>query len=291
MEPVKLGIGVSSIGRLLPLVGKAAGLFEQESIAVEVVNQRDEEKVVRDIVSGIAPIGTPNAPSLLFSCLEGNDLVIVGGVLNRPAFFLVTPPSSSMRTIADLKGKRVGINQPRRMAGMVMLALLRRWELKPQRDLAVIDLGLNDRSAEALQRREIDAALLPPEKAFLVEADGCRIIADSCDLGLHWVPLATTRHFLQANRDLVGKIAACYRESVRLFKERRQESLEIIGRALPALAQKPPVLEKCRDLFAALFENSLAPSLRSVAAVLEEAALQDIRARNLTAETIIEKVL
>ena len=112
MEPVKLGIGVASIGRLLPLVGKGAGLFEQESIAVEVVNQRDEEKVVRDIVSGIAPIGTPNAPSLLFSCLEGNDLVIVGGVLNRPAFFLVTPPSSSMRTFADLKGKRVGINQP-----------------------------------------------------------------------------------------------------------------------------------------------------------------------------------
>jgi NitT/TauT family transport system substrate-binding protein len=291
MEPIKLGIGVSSIGRFLPLVGKAAGVFQQERITVEIVNQRDEEKVVQDIVSGATPIGTPNAPSLIFSCLEGNDLVIVGGVLNRPAFFLVASPSSSIRTIADLKGKRVGINQPRRMAGMVMLALLRRWELTPHRDLALIDLGLNDRSAEALQRGELDAALLPPEKAFLAETDGCRIVADSCDLDLNWVPLATTRHFLRVNRDLVGKIAACYRESVRLFKERRQESLDIIGRALPALAQKSPVLEKCRDLFAEIFEDSLAPSSRSVTAVIEEAALQDVRARNLTPETIIEKVL
>ena len=289
MERVKLGIGVSSIGRFLPLVGNAAGLFQQEGITVEVVNQQDEEKIVPDIVAGVTPIGTPNAPSLIFSCLEGNDLVIVGGVLNRPAFFLATAPS--IRTIADLKGKRVGINQPRRMAGMVMLALLRRWEITPQRDLALIDLGLNDRSAEALKSRELDAALLPPEKAFLAEAEGCRIIADSCDLDLHWVPLATSRHFLRANRDVVARIAACYRESVRLFKNRRPESLEIIGRALPALAQKPPVLEKCRDLFAALFEDSLAPSLRSVAAVIAEAALQDIRARNLTPEAIIAKVL
>jgi hypothetical protein len=86
MENVRIGIGVSSIGRFLPLIGKAAGLFEKENIAVGIVNQQDEEKVVQEMVSGETPVGTPNAPSLIFSLLGGNDLVIVGGVLNPAPF-------------------------------------------------------------------------------------------------------------------------------------------------------------------------------------------------------------
>jgi ABC-type nitrate/sulfonate/bicarbonate transport system substrate-binding protein len=161
MENVRIGIGVSSIGRFLPLIGKVAGLFEKENIAVEIVNQQDEEKVVQEMVSGETPVGTPNAPSLIFSLLEGNDLVIVGGVLNRPAFSLAA--NATVGGIADLKGKRIGINQPRRMAGMVMLALLRRWGLDVRRDLTLVDLGVNDKSFEALKEGQIDAALLPPE--------------------------------------------------------------------------------------------------------------------------------
>ncbi|MGH7931065.1 MAG: hypothetical protein ACREQV_25110, partial [Candidatus Binatia bacterium] len=73
MDEIKIGIGVSSIGRFLPWVGVAAGLFERQNIAVEVINQQDEEKVVEDIVTQATPIGTPNAPSLIFSRLRGND--------------------------------------------------------------------------------------------------------------------------------------------------------------------------------------------------------------------------
>ncbi|HME60677.1 MAG TPA: ABC transporter substrate-binding protein, partial [Candidatus Binatia bacterium] len=235
MEQIKIGIGVSSIGRFLPLIGKAAGFFERQHIAVEVVNQQDEEKIVDDMASGATPVGTPNAPSLIFSMLGGNDLVIVGGVLNRPAFFLAA--DRSINGIADLKGKRVGINQPRRMAGMVMLALLRRWGLDNERDVTLVDLGLNDRSLEALRENQLDAALLPPEKAFLAEAEGCNVIADSFDLDFHWVPLATTRQFLAANRDLVKRIARVYVESIRVFRNQPADTLKEIGHWLPALAK------------------------------------------------------
>jgi ABC-type nitrate/sulfonate/bicarbonate transport system substrate-binding protein len=43
MDQIKIGIGVSSIGRFLPLVALATGLFEKKNIAVEVVNRQDEE--------------------------------------------------------------------------------------------------------------------------------------------------------------------------------------------------------------------------------------------------------
>lgn len=289
MDQIRIGIGVSSIGRFLPLIGLAAGLFERENIAVEVVNRQDEEKIVDDIVAGVTPVGTPNAPSLIFSLLAGNDLVIVGGVLNRPAFFLAGNPS--IKSIVDLKGKRIGINQPRRMAGMVMLALLRRWGFDIEKDLTLVDLGLNDRSLEALRDNQLDAALLPPEKAFLAESEGCSIIADSFELDFHWVPLATTRRFLSDNRQLVANIAGVYVESIQFFKTQPEKTLKEIGRWLPALANKPEVLAKCYRLFTDCFEDSLTPSVTSISSILKDAALHDSRAGRITAESMIEKVL
>ncbi len=289
MDPIKIGIGVSSVGRFLPLVGKAAGLFERENLAVEIVNQRNEERAVPDIVSGATPIGTPNAPSLVFSVLEGSDIVIIGGLLNRPAFFLAADPS--IAAVAELKGKRVGINEPKRMAGMVMLALLRKWGLEINRDLEVVDSGINDRSFEVLVEKKIDAALLPPEKAFLAEALGFRIIADSLDLDCHWVPLATTRRFLGANRETATKIASIHAESARLFKGQPRETIHEISRWLPALADHPQVVEKCYRLFAAEFEPTLKPSIDSLSSILREVALQDRRASDLKPADLVENLL
>lgn len=289
MDNIRIGIGVSSIGRFLPLVGKAAGLFEKENIAVEVVNQQDEDKVVEEIVTQETPIGTPNAPSLIFSLLSGNDFVIVGGVLNRPTFYLAA--NSTIGGIGDLKGKRIGINQPRRMAGMVMLALLRRWGLDTEKDLTLVDLGLNDRSLEALREAQIDAALLPPEKAFLAAEEGFSVVADSLDLDCHWVPLATTRQFLAANTALVKKIASIYVESIRLFKSEPQATLTELARWLPALTNKPQVLQRCYQLFAERFEPTLTPSLTSISSALNEVALQDQRAKEIQAKSIVANLL
>ena len=289
MDQLKIGIGTSSIGRFLPYLGAAAGLFEERGIAVEIINQLDEEKIVEDIINQVTPVGTPNAPSLIFSLLNGNDLVIIGGILNRPAFYLVA--NAQISAPGELRGKQVGINQPRRMAGMMMLALLRRWRLQPTNDLELIDLGLNDRSFEALQAGTIDAALLPPEKAFLAEAAGFRLIADSLDLDCHWVPLATTRRYLAANHELVTKVASIYCDSIQLFKSDQRLSLDVIGRQLPALTNKPQALEKCYRIFADLFEPTLVPSTSSLDAVLAEVALQDGRAKELTPSSMVEKLI
>jgi ABC-type nitrate/sulfonate/bicarbonate transport system substrate-binding protein len=289
MDPIKIGIGVPSIGRFPPYIAQAAGLFEREHLNVEIVNQKDEEKAVPDIVSGLTPIGTPNAPSLIFSALEGSDIVIIGGLLNRPAFYLAVDPT--IATVADLKEKRVGINQPRRMAGMMMLALLRKWGLAIETDLQLVDLGINDRSFEALIEKQIDAALLPPEKAFLAEAVGFHVIADSLSLDCHWVPLATTRRFLRDNRELVTKICAIYRESIQLFKSQPKETTAEITRRLPALANQPQVIENCYKLFAELLEPSLKPSLNSISSILKEVTLQDPRAKNLDPSSIVDHLV
>jgi NitT/TauT family transport system substrate-binding protein len=225
----------------------------------------------------------------VFSVLEGSDLVIVAGLLNRPAFYLAADPK--IASVADLKGKRLGINEPKRMAGMVMLALLRKWGIDTKNDLTLVDSGINDRSYEILMEKKLDAALLPPEKAFLAEALGFHIIADSLDLDCHWVPLATTRRYLSGHREEVTKIVAIYAESVRLFKAQPQETIKEISRWLPALAEHPEVVEKCYALFAREFESSVTPSMDSLSSILCEVALQNPRAADIQPASLVEKLI
>jgi ABC-type nitrate/sulfonate/bicarbonate transport system substrate-binding protein len=169
--------------------------------------------------------------------------------------------------------------------------LLRNWGLAINRDLEVVDSGVNDRSFEVLLEKKIDAALLPPEKAFLAEALGFRVVADSLDLDCHWVPLATTRRFLRDHRDTARRIASIYAESARLFKSQPQETVKEISRWLPALADHPKVVEKCYALFAAEFEPTLAPSMDSIQSILREVALQDGRAGDLKPADLVENLL
>jgi ABC-type nitrate/sulfonate/bicarbonate transport system substrate-binding protein len=225
----------------------------------------------------------------VFSVLEGSDLVIVAGLLNRPAFYLAADPK--LAKVSDLKGKRLGINEPKRMAGMVMLALLRKWGIDTKNDLTLVDSGINDRSYEILIEKKLDAALLPPEKAFLAETLGFHIIADSLDLDCHWVPLATTRRYLSGHREEVRKIVAIYAESVRLFKAQPKETIKEISRWLPALADHPEVVGKCYALFAREFESSITPSMSSLSSILREVALQNPRAAEIQPAELVEKLI
>ena len=102
----------------------------------------------------------------------------------------------------------------------------------------------------------------------MAEADGLRIVADTLALDSQWVPLATTRRFLAGNRELVGKVAAIYRDSVQLFKNDARLARATIGRQLPALRSKPEVLDKCYRVFAELFEPTLIVAPAALTAVL-----------------------
>jgi hypothetical protein len=85
----------------------------------------------------------------------------------------------------------------------------------------------------------------------------------------------------------VERIVGVYKQSIRLFRAERQKTLNEIAGWLPSLASKPQVVEKCYDLFASCFEETLVPSVISLNGVLHEVALQDPRAGGVIPQSLI----
>ncbi len=58
-------------------------------------------------------IGLDPKPFLLCHAkAEGADLFIVGGWLNSPAYAFIAAKGRGIRTLADLKGKKVSVREP-----------------------------------------------------------------------------------------------------------------------------------------------------------------------------------
>lgn len=80
-------------------------------------------------VSGDVQISTANSQVIVDADLKGGDLVAMGAVTNAVAFYVMANPSIS--SVADLKGKRVGVTRFGASTDFAMRALLEKHNLKP----------------------------------------------------------------------------------------------------------------------------------------------------------------
>lgn len=148
------------VAKLLELSG------EQQKLAAEVsyANFTSGPLRLEAIRAGAAQLGAVGDVPPILAQFSGANVVIVGAVVTSgPGNLLTTRPKSGIRTLADLKGKKIGIN-----AGTAQQATVLR-NLKASgigiADIQPVNLGLAE-FADALRAGQIDAAVLKqPDRA------------------------------------------------------------------------------------------------------------------------------
>lgn len=151
---------------------------EQDKLAATVTYANFSSGPLRleTIRAGAAQVGAVGDVPPILADFSGANVVIVGAVFGKGVGSLITTaPKTDIRTLGDLKGKRLGINQ-----GTAQQAILLR-NLKAAglgiKDIDPINLGLAE-FADALRAGQIDAAVLKqPDRVRYLQttaADGAR---------------------------------------------------------------------------------------------------------------------
>jgi len=210
-QKVSIAVGGKNLFYYLPLtIAEQLGYFKDEGLQVEISDFAGGAKALQALVGGSADVvsgayeHTINMQAknqvITAFVLQGRAPQIVFGVSNK------TMPN--YKSIADLKGKKIGVTAPGSSTNIVANYVLAKGGLKPT-DVSFIGVGTAAGAISALRSGQIDAiSNLDPVITMLQQKNEIKVIADTRTLKdtkdlfggpMPAATLYTTEAFLQKN--------------------------------------------------------------------------------------------
>jgi ABC-type nitrate/sulfonate/bicarbonate transport system substrate-binding protein len=164
---VVVGIPTSppNIVHMPVIVAKELGLYKKAGLDVEIVSLGDGVKVYRALLAGNIDLGlTPGAPTIIG---RANGAAVKALSANLPKFEASMIVRADIKTMADLKGKRIGIQEPGGFADLLSRSVLRAAKIDPK-EVNFVSIASED--VPALVANQVDTAILHVEQEMLAKS-------------------------------------------------------------------------------------------------------------------------
>lgn len=229
LDQVKVG-HLPVTGQAKFFVAKEYGLFAKEGLDVELIefiNSADGLNALRAGKLDVAAFGT-TAP--LVHIAQGADLRIIAGIMGEDAAIITRPElASSIKTIADLKGKKVAT--VRLATGdAVLRGALEKEKINWKTDLQIFELKSPPAVAEAVKSGQVDAGVTWGPHDITAENNGLVVVIRSRTLspGHPCCRLVTTGDELKNHRDVLVRFVRALLHAEEFTREHRQETVDAI---------------------------------------------------------------
>jgi ABC-type nitrate/sulfonate/bicarbonate transport system substrate-binding protein len=165
----KLTVGIPTsppnIVHMPVIIAKELGLYKKVGLDVNIVSLGDGVKVYRALLAGNIEFGlTPGAPTIIG---RSNGAQIKAVSANLPKLEASMVVRADIKTMADLKGKRIGIQEPGGFADLLSRAVLRAAKIDPK-EVNFVSIASED--VPALVANQVDTAILHVEQEMLAKS-------------------------------------------------------------------------------------------------------------------------
>ena len=146
------------------IVAQDLGLFKKHGVAVKTVPLDGGVKVFRAMLAGNLEIAQSPGTVTSIAISKGSKVkAILGTIYKLEASMVVR---DNVKTMADLKGKRIGIQQPGGFADILSKSVLRAAKIDPK-DVNFVSIATED--VPALVADQVDTAILHVEQEMLAK--------------------------------------------------------------------------------------------------------------------------
>jgi NitT/TauT family transport system substrate-binding protein len=144
---------------VMPLyIAMDAGYFAEKGITIDLVTMKGGPAAANALLSGDVDIAVSLAETPIKMRSLGKDIRVLTLVQDRNPCVLVVPVSSKAQSLADLKGKKIGVTATGSLSDLVARAYIRQQGMN-ESDFEIIGLGSGATVSAALERGQIDAAM------------------------------------------------------------------------------------------------------------------------------------
>jgi NitT/TauT family transport system substrate-binding protein len=209
------------------------GFFKAEGADVSgILSSAGGGTTVRNLMTGHLSFGEIDLAGTVAAIQQGADLKIVSdNVLTVAEFVWAVKPDSPIKTIADLKGKKIGYTNPRSTSQALDILLLEAAGLKPD-DAELVKTGGFGEAVVALNLGLIDAsAIADPvwsknKSLFRVLVSASDVLPPLCN-----VIGVTTGEAAATKGDFIRAILRGRRKAVEFMSAHPDEAADIVAKA------------------------------------------------------------
>lgn len=177
-EKVRVLLPQKSVDESLALfiVPKYLGYYEQEGLDVELIFVAGSNEAAIQVAAGNAEIGEASPAQAVIGMQEGSttrmDIRYFYNAGYRNIWSISVPEGSPIKSVADLRGKKVGVTALGSAGTTYGKAYMRAAGLNPDTDVTFIAIGAGSQAAAAVKQNAVDAIVFWDTGIVQLEANG-----------------------------------------------------------------------------------------------------------------------
>lgn len=217
-----IAVGGKNLLYYLPLtIAETQGFFKAEGLEVTIADFAGGSQALRAVVGGSADVVSGAFEHTLNMQAKGQKLrafVLQG---RAPQIVLGVNPKTmpGFRTVADLKGKKIGVTAPGSSTNVMANFVLAKAGLKPS-DVSIVGVGAGSGAVAAMRAGQIDAiSNLDPVITLLQRSGDLKVISD-------------TRILAEADKVFGGPMPAGCLYAPQAFIDRNPGAVQALANAL-----------------------------------------------------------
>lgn len=266
-------------------ITKEARLFEKHGLDVDLVYVASGTTVSQAMISGQFLAGLVGG-AIVSANVSGADFAVIGGVVNRPNFYLTAHPS--IKKVDDLKGKAVGVTRYGSSTDFIIRFLLRKWGMEPDREVKIIQMGGQPEILAGMKANVVQAGVTGSPTEFMARKAGFIILQDMGSIGVEYPinSLVTTRSFIRKDRNTVKNILMAYTEGVQRLFQDRAFSKSVFSKYMRV--SDPEILDSAYDYAKNFIERIPNLPYKGLATLLGQLAQTNPKVKNFQPEDFID---
>lgn len=271
-------------------VARDSGIFQKHGIDPTIVNVRNAQVGMSALAAGETHFHAGSATGTSIGAMAGGlDLVYIAGLINKlDGAFMVNP---SIKTPADLKGKRIGVQSIGGGVWMFSMLAFEHWGLNPERDNIQFRI-IGDQSvlAQAITQNIIDGGYLGYAFGAQLERQGYRMLGDLMKLGIPYqgLGLITKRSLLERTPEIPERTLRSMVEAIAFVNNPANKPAVVKTLARELRLSKVEDAQTGYEMMRTLFDKRIYPNTEGLRNVIRLLGRTSEPIRKLKVEEIID---
>jgi len=286
----RIRIGYSSIsGAYIPIwVAHDGGYFTKEGLEDDIILIPSGTQLAQVTVAGEIDVGSMNGSSAIAAALQGADLKIIGNSGNKMIFSLYVRPE--IKTLEALKGKKIGITRFGSAPDISVRYALRKYNINPETDLTLIQLGFMATVAAGLQGGTIQGGVVSPPTQFAVDKAGFKELINITDMDFAFPnpALVAVGSIIRRRPEVMNQFMRAYARGVHRAKTDKEFTYKSMAKYTKI--QDSTVLQKAYELYMGkVLERAPYINMVGLQNALDDLAKTVPAARNAKPEQFVDR--